>query len=139
MTNSHQRFLGFAFVGAIGFVVDATILTVLMKGFGFGPYAARAISFGAAVTVTWYLNRRWVFDHQAMPMSRREYGSYVVVQTIGALINLGVFVLVIRALPNLIDIPVIPLAIGSGVAMLFNFVASGRWVFASPKNRGTDG
>ena len=100
-----------------------------MNGLGLGPYGARAISFTTAVTVTWYLNRRWVFDRGAVPMSRREYSSYLLVQIIGALINLGIFVLVIELVPTLARIPVIPLAIGAGAALLFNFAASSRFVF----------
>jgi putative flippase GtrA len=124
-----RRLPGFALVGAVGFLVDAGILTALMTGYGFGPYAARAISFTAAVTTTWYLNRRWVFDRQAVPLSGREYFSYVTVQVIGALINLLVFVVAIELVTSLRDIPVVPLAIGAGVALLFNFGASSRFVF----------
>jgi putative flippase GtrA len=120
---------GFALVGAVGFLVDASILTALMTGLGFGAYAARAVSFTSAVTVTWYLNRRWVFDRSDVPMSRREYSSYLLVQIIGAMINLGIFVLVIELVPKLKSVPVIPLAIGAGAALLFNFAASSRFVF----------
>lgn len=124
-----RRLPGFALVGAIGFLVDAGILTLLMTGYDFGPYAARAVSFTAAVTTTWYLNRRWVFDRRAVPMSRREYFSYVTVQVIGALINLLVFVATLELVASLRGFPVIPLAIGAGVALLFNFGASSRFVF----------
>lgn len=120
---------GFVVVGAVGFLVDASILTALMNGLGLGPYAARAVSFTTAVTVTWYLNRRWVFNRSAVPMSRREYSRYLLVQIIGATINLGIFVLVIQLVPELTGVPVIPLAIGAGAALLFNFAASSRYVF----------
>ena len=126
------NFPGFVVVGAIGFLVDASVLTALMNGLDLGAYAARAISFTIAVTVTWYLNRRWVFDRGAVPMSRREYSSYVLVQIIGAIINLGIFVLVIQLVPTLTQIPVIPLAIGAGAALLFNFAAASRFVFPTP-------
>ena len=133
-----RRLPGFALVGAVGFLVDASILTVLMTGFDFGPYAARAISFTAAVTTTWYLNRRWVFDRQAVPLSGREYLSYVTVQVIGATINLLVFVAVIELVESLRNMPVVPLAIGAGVALLFNYGASSRFVFADRHGTGTE-
>lgn len=123
------RLPGFAVVGAVGFLIDASILTVLMNGFGLGPYAARAVSFSTAVTITWYLNRRWVFDRNTVPMSRREYSLYVLVQVVGATINLGVFVAVIQWVPSLAQVPVIPLAVGALAALLFNFGASSRFVF----------
>lgn len=123
---------GFVVVGAVGFLIDASILTALMNGLGLGAYAARAFSFTVAVTVTWYLNRRFVFDRGTVPMSQREYSAYLLVQIIGAIINLGIFVLVIQLVPALAQIPVIPLAVGAGAALLFNFAAASRFVFSAP-------
>lgn len=136
-----RRLPGFALVGATGFLIDAGILTLLMTGFGFGHYGARAISFTVAVTATWYMNRRWVFDRIAVRMSGREYTSYLLVQVIGAVINLSVFVAVIEFVPGLVRAPVIPLAIGAAVALLFNYSASSRFVFSAPRNQkpGHDG
>lgn len=125
-----RRLPGFVLVGGVGFLVDAGILTVLMTGYGFDPYMARAVSFTIAVTTTWYLNRRWVFDRQNVRLNSREYLSYVTVQVIGALLNLLVFVAAIELVESLRNIPVIPLAFGAGVALLFNFGASSRFVFA---------
>ena len=99
----------------------------------FPPFSARI-----AVTATWYLNRRWVFDRQAVQMSGREYGSYVVVQVIGAMINLLVFVAAIELVDELLRIPAIPLAMGSAVALFFNFFASGRFVFADGPGEKTE-
>jgi putative flippase GtrA len=133
-----RRFPGFILVGAIGFLIDAGILTVMMKILGFGHYGARAISFTIAVTATWYMNRRWVFDRHAARMSRREYTSYASVQVIGALINLSVFAVVIEFVPGLTTMPVIPLAVGAAVALVFNFGASSRFVFSDRKNQNTE-
>lgn len=124
-----RRLPGFAVVGAIGFLIDASILTLLMTGVGLDHYTARAISFTVAVTSTWYMNRRWVFDRQSVKMSGREYATYVIVQIVGAMINLLVFVAAIEFIESLRNIPVIPLAMGAGVALLFNYGASSRFVF----------
>ena len=125
----------FVLVGAIGFLVDAGILTALVNGLGAGHYAARAVSFTAAVTATWTMNRRWVFETIATRKRSREYTSYLIVQAIGAVINLSVFVTTIELVPELAEAPVVPLAIGAAVALLFNFSASRRFVFTSPKNK----
>ena len=130
-----RRLPGFVLVGAIGFLIDAGILTALMTGLDFGHYGARAISFTIAVTATWYMNRRWVFERNAVRMSSREYTSYVAVQVIGALINLSVFAAVIELVPGLTKIPVIPLAVGAAVALMFNFSASSRFVFSNARNQ----
>ena len=129
------RLPGFALVGAIGFLIDAGILTALMTGADFGHYSARAISFTVAVSATWYINRRWVFGRGAIQMTGREYSSYLLVQVIGAVINLSVFVAVIEFVPGLAEIPVIPLAVGASVALLFNFTASSRLVFSETRDQ----
>lgn len=131
------RLPGFVLVGAIGFLIDAGILTALMTGADFGHYGARAISFSVAVTTTWYINRRWVFERGAIEMTGHEYTSYLLVQVIGAVINLSVFVAVIELIPGLADIPVIPLALGAAVALVFNFSASSRLVFSDSRKRDT--
>lgn len=129
-----RRLPGFVIVGAIGFLVDAGILTALVTGFGVGHYVARTISFTVAVTATWHMNRRWVFERVTAHRSSREYTAYLVVQVIGAVINLSIYVAVIELVPRLAETPVIPLALGAAVALLFNFGASSRFVFAQPRD-----
>lgn len=119
----------FALVGALGFAVDASVLTLLVSGFGWHHYAARAVSFLLAVTCTWYCNRRWVFE--SIADRRQEYGNYFAVQVVGAAINLTVYVLAVEAFTALAEVPVVPLAIGAAVALAFNFLASRHWVFAA--------
>ena len=130
-----RRLPRFALVGAVGFLIDAGILTALVTSFGFGHYGARAISFTVAVTATWYMNRRWVFERIAADRSKREYTSYLLVQVIGAALNLSVYVAVIEFVPSLAKTPVIPLTLGAAVALLFNFTASSRFVFTEPHDR----
>lgn len=118
----------FAVVGTVGFAVDAGVLQLLVGLAGWSPFAARVLSFPAALTATFVLNRAWTFG--ALRMSPvRAYGAYGVIQTIGAALNLGVFSICLLAVPALYQRPVIALAIGSIVAMIFNFYASRRLVF----------
>lgn len=128
--ETRQRFFRFALVGGLGFMVDASVLTLLVNGMGYGHYGSRAVSFTLAVTVTWLVNRRWVF--QAGSPTRREYSGYFVVQLLGAVINLAVYVLVIELHPPLAKTPVLPLAVGSVVAMFSNFLLARRFVYRPP-------
>jgi putative flippase GtrA len=127
------RFASFAAVGLVGFIVDAAILSMLVHLVGWHHYTARAVSFTIAVTATWSVNRYWVFERTRD--SRREYGAYFGVQTVGAVINLGTYALVIAMIPSLARYPVLPLAAGAALALLFNYSAAGRWVFATPSAR----
>jgi putative flippase GtrA len=125
-------FARFAIVGGIGFVVDAGILTVLASWLGLNVYASRAVSFATAVLATWALNRQWVFGSLKARHARAvgaEYLRYVIVQTVGALTNLVVFVAVLAAVPGLIRYPVVPLAVGAVAGLLVNFAGARAWVF----------
>lgn len=123
-----MRLIRFACVGGIGFVVDASILTLLVNGVDWGVFKARALSFCAAVTCTWYVNRRWVFV--GTRRLRDEYSSYFLVQIIGAGLNLCIYVALIKLLPVLATAPIVPLAAGAALALLFNYFAAARLVFS---------
>lgn len=136
-----RRFLGrftrFAAAGGMGFVIEAVLLTWLVTGVGLNLYVGRAISFTTAVTATWAINRRFAFADLASNRKAREYAGYLAVQAAGALINLGVFVLVVAVWSWTKTVPVLPLAVGAGVALVFNFIASSLLVFqGSPDGAG---
>lgn len=124
------RLPAFLVVGGLGFVTDALILTLLVNGFGQGVYVSRLISFAIAVTVTWLANRYWTFRHTRRPKRGAEYARYVATQSVGAAINFGVYALVLAAWPALQTLPVIPLAIGSAIALIFNFLCASWLVFS---------
>jgi len=124
-----RRFASFTTVGIVGFVVDAGILSALVHVWDWPHYGARALSFAAAVTVTWSLNRRWVFARTND--AKREYGAYFGVQAIGAVINLGTYAVVILVFPSLARVPVLPLTAGAALGFLFNYSALARWVYAA--------
>jgi putative flippase GtrA len=122
--------LSFGIVGSVGFAVDAGILTLLSSKIGVDIYLSRLGSFTVAVFVTWLLNRRWVFKVDAPTTTRAgEYFSYLTVQVIGALINLGIFSLSILYFSSLKTYPIVPLAFGSAGGMFFNFIGAQVWVF----------
>jgi putative flippase GtrA len=121
------QFASFVVVGSLGFLVDASILSALVMAADWSPYAARIVSFAAAVTVTWYCNRTWVFARTANP--HREYGAYFAVQAIGALMNLGAYMAIVALFPASGRMPVIPLAAGSALALGFNYAAMHLFVF----------
>lgn len=123
--------LAFGLVGAIGFAVDGGILTLLSQRFAVNIYLSRLFSFAIATITTWLLNRTFVFKAQELDAQkkRQEYGKYLLVQIGGALLNLGIFSALIKVLPSLQTIPVVPLAVGAVFGMLFNYSGSRFWVF----------
>lgn len=131
------KILFFSMVGGVGFVVDATLLTVLTVKVGMDVLPSRAVSFTCATLVTWLLNRTFTFSRQTSqyPKARKkEYFLYLTVQVIGAAMNFVVFLALIEWNPMLKQIPVIPLAGGAAVALLFNFTMSHKFVFVNRGN-----
>lgn len=126
-----KRLFFFLLVGGAGFIVDAALLTLLVNALGVNPYIARLLSFPPAVLTTWLLNRRLVFVSHASTAKKRtlEYGRYFTVQTVGALINLAVYMGSLTLWPALKPWPVLALAAGSAVALVFNYMGAKCWVF----------
>ncbi len=113
--------VAFVATGVVGFVVDAGVMSALVEALDWHPVKSRLVSFPLAVTTTWLLNRRFAFRARATTNKSREYVGYVVIQVLGALLNVGVFLACLRWLPSLQATPVIPLAIGSLAGLFFNF------------------
>lgn len=124
----------FVWVGGIGFLVDSALLTLLVWA-GWQPLLARIPSFMAAVTVTWWLNRRYTFALRARSRMRAEYSHYVLVQCLGAALNFGVYSACLAWSSLLQAFPVLALGIASLAAMSWNFWAMQRLVFAPSARR----
>ena len=114
----------FVLVGAVGFLVDGSLLVWLSQGLDLDLVRSRIISFSTAVSVTWLLNRRLTFRHHASRRKLREWIRYFAVNGIGALLNLGVFLLLIQGYSVLRAYPLVPLAVAALLALVFNFFAS---------------
>ena len=130
-TILHWQFTKFAIVGTFGFFVDALTLVWLLE-INWTLFPARMASFACAVSVTWYLNRMWTFNQAGVDKSTVvQYGIYIIVQVIGAGINIGIFFLVIYWFPITGSQPLIPLAVGSLVAMGINYVLAKKIVYTN--------
>ncbi len=137
-------FLRFGTVGAVGFAVDLTFLTLLIRFAGWTPAAvdwiglklvlsvqmqARFVSFPIAVAATWALNRNWTFKAAPARPLVGQILTYVTVQGLGGLANVGAYCLVLLAAPALQAWPVIPLVVGSAIGLCLTFAGSKYWAF----------
>ena len=128
--RSPRQVLSFLAVGGVGFVVEAVILTALTRYAAWSPWQARIPSFLTAVLITWALNRRHTFAGRGLQRRSAEAFLYTTIQGGGALINLGIFGVCLALLPQLVNVPVIPLAIGAVGGFAFNFLLSSKWLYA---------
>lgn len=116
-------FWRFCLVGALGFVVDCGLTLLLVQLVGMDVLAGRALAFLAAASVTWHLNRRFTFRSNAGWIS---IVPYVALTLMGALINLGVYRAWIAISGEATSELMVGVALGSLIAMTFNFFASRR-------------
>jgi putative flippase GtrA len=120
-----SQLIRFGMAGVAGFLVDAGVLQVTLA-LGMSFYLGRAISFFAAATATWLINRRLTFAHAGQrPASFQEWWRYVGAMIVGGAVNYAVSALmfhgVLQADPRS---AIIAVAVGSIAAMAVNFIAA---------------
>jgi putative flippase GtrA len=126
LSAGQREFLRFCLVGVVGFVCDAGATLVLAKWLGISTLMARVIAFMSAATVTWALNRAFTFRHRG---PGGEWLPYVLATGIGALISLGVYLIWLAFAGEAPLQLLIGVALGSVVALCFNFLVARRLIF----------
>ncbi|MFT8242481.1 GtrA family protein [Roseomonas sp. BN140053] len=122
--------LRFGVVGSVGFLVDSAVLLLTMLA-GAGPYAGRVLSYLAAASTTWALNRAWTFRASgASQPARRQWVRFLLVNLVGFALNYGTYALLVANVPAVAAQPVLGVAAGALVGMGGNFLLSRRYVFA---------
>ncbi|MBS0472424.1 MAG: GtrA family protein [Proteobacteria bacterium] len=127
-----SRFLRFGIVGAGGFVVDTGVLSLLHYGLKLDPYTARLISILCAMTFTWWGNRQLTFAAHAVRgvgAAAAEWLKFVAANAVGAVMNYGVYTLLVRVAPWPTSNPIVATGVGVLAGLLFNFTLSKRFVF----------
>ena len=83
LSFGRSQFLRFALVGVAGYLVDATVLTVLVEAANVDRYSARAVSFICAASTTWWLNRHFTFAKNPEQRVARQWLAFLLVSTDG--------------------------------------------------------
>ena len=131
---SGLQFLRFAIVGAAGFLVDAGSLHLVVHDLGVGLYTGRLMSYLAAATFTWALNRRYTFHAQRDHNPTREWLRFLAANAAGGLLNYTVYAVLINTFQIVALWPVIGVGAGSMAGLIANFLMSRHLVF---KRRGS--
>ena len=126
-----KQFSRFFVVGAIGFVVDAGVLQLLISLFDLSPLLARIPSFLIAVVSTWSLHRSWTFKQpEKTKRPLRELLEFMSSQLLGILVNYGIFSGLVLYVSPFTEYPVLALAVASVVVMGLTF-SMAKWIFLS--------
>ncbi len=152
-----KRFLKFAIVGTVGFVIDFSVLNLMHKlapwplvdtsnlsggvgtlsvqGWvnGWPLVAANTLSFTLAVLSNFTWNRLWTFPESRSRRKRRQLPQFVLVNVIGLMINTFVL-LTVKALVSYVGVPDpfdYNLAKGTAtiVVLFWNFGANRLWTY----------
>jgi putative flippase GtrA len=122
--------LRFALVGVAGLGVDLAVLYA--SAWLLGWYAARVLSFIAAASATWWLNRRYTFRAAADSSSSisvwTQYSRYMASMLGGAALNYAAYAAVFRWV-NLPGKAALGVAAGSLAGMTANYLSARHLVF----------
>jgi len=134
---SVPQFFRFGFVGCIGFCVDTVVLYGAIYLLGVGPYWGRLLSYLAAATSTWYLNRIITFGASRNQGKAKEWLKFVLCNGLGGAINYGTYATYLHFLDPSTATPVIGVAMGSCAGLIVNYTLSRHLVFARPNPAST--
>lgn len=127
-----REFAAFALVGVAGFGVDLGVLYLSAPMLGW--YAARVLSFVAAATATWALNRRYTFTARRSDTALwREYLRYLFTMLGGAAVNYAVYAATLHFVEGRWA-PALGVALGSCFGLVVNFASARQWVFKSKRD-----
>ncbi len=129
MRKIFEQFLRFGVVGTVGFLVDSAVLLSMMA-LGLGPYGGRVVSYLAAASTTFALNRAWTFRGagREQPVTA-QWGRFVLLNLVGFAVNYGTYAALVATSPLVAEYPVLGVAAGSVAGMFINFGLSRRFVF----------
>ena len=129
-----EEFTRFGLVGLVGFFVDTGVVYALRHNFGL--YGAALISYVAAASVTWILNRNWTFKGRGSGQIHRQWALFLVANLGGFVLNRGVYALLVTFVALCARQPVIAITAGVLVAMTSNFMLSRNLVFGPAETSG---
>jgi putative flippase GtrA len=118
----------FGAIGAVGFAVDVVVLYGLNSTLG--PFVARVISFLAAASTTWILNRTITFKNSESNMNRRkEFLVYISLMLVGGLVNYACYSWLIINSETAAKYLFFAVAAGSLAGMTINFTGTRLLLF----------
>ena len=124
-----KRFTIFGLIGTLAFVVDASVLKLLVYLFSLDLYSARLCSFFVAVNTTWILNRNITFRDRQGSSLANEWVGFFIANSGGGVINYTAYIITLSLWSISVEYPVIAVATGSIAGLFFNFITSSKFVF----------
>jgi putative flippase GtrA len=145
LTNPKERgrFLRFAFVGAIGAMVDFGVMNLLRDVFGSPLVIAGTVSFIAAILNNFFWNRYWTYPDSRTKKLIRQLLEFSIVSVTGLVIRIPVLKFLEPVISRLVNwLPLkfcfispdalsanFTLAIAVIIVMFWNFFMNRYWTY----------
>jgi putative flippase GtrA len=136
------RFLKFATVGAIGAVIDFSVMNLLTHFLNFRLVIAGTISFICAVTSNFLFNRYWTYPDSRSRHVLHQLGMFFLVNAAGIAIRIPILHYAEPPLANAFESTIhfssglsealarnATLALAVGVVMIWNFFINRYWTY----------
>lgn len=124
----------FLLVGGLGLVVDIAVYSGLQAAFEINHLLARTLSFVAAATHNWFLNRQYTFLYGRGRPPAQQWLTYLGVMLVGLLVNVGTYAALTMPGAPLARWRYSALLIGIALGTACNFIAARSYVFAKPRS-----
>lgn len=126
-----RQLVKFGLVGAIGSVVDFSVLIILKEQLLLNLYVANTFSFTAAVASNFLWNSIWTFRGSFRGRKRHRFIPFLLVSIIGLGINQGILYLAHEStgLDSYQYGYIVAKVAATVVVMIWNFFANKYWTF----------
>ncbi|MBW1616033.1 MAG: glycosyltransferase family 2 protein [Deltaproteobacteria bacterium] len=124
-----KQFMLFSAVGASGFVIDLSVYIGLQKLFNVNHILARGLSFWAAASSNWALNRKITFKTKTKSSKLKQWASFLIASLLGFSANFGIYYLLTGYVPFFKKHLIAAFIIGISFGLFINFILSASFVF----------
>lgn len=121
-------------VGSLGITIDFGLLNLMSWATGItrgsGLIPLNIVSFGAALVVSFYLNKHWTFKDESFTENFKKFNLFLIVSVIGTTINTSIVTIFTTHVdPNITLAPFLLLNLAKTAAT----AGSGLWNFLGYK------
>jgi putative flippase GtrA len=134
----HKQLAWFGVGGAIGGIVDAGLVQLLVSVGHANPYVARLVSFLCAATATWAFNREVTFPERGNYTLFGEWSRYVLAMLAGFAVNYAAYTALVHYFVFFHTWPGIGAIVGGMPGSAVNFLGARQWVFSKSLNPRVD-
>ncbi len=130
--KEYKRFAKFAIVGALGSVIDFSLLNLMKGVFGWPLLWANTFSVSVAIISNFVWNRLWTFPESRIRKKRVQLVQFTAVNLIGLVLNNLIVVGCDALLQSYIHEPWsynIAKAIAIGIILFWNFGVNRLWTY----------